>query len=1087
MLRRRALLALLLCAGAGISVSAVTRQVKAEDEHIGSNSGITTYGDEDVPINASTFPDEAFRNIVKDKYDSNKDNVLSKSERNTRTMYLYKCGISDLKGIEHFENLQELTCNANSITYLDLRKNTNLQKINCGANKLTTLDVSMLSELKELSCGNDQMSSLNIRNLKKLTYLWCGSCNLSNLDISTNTALEWVCAPSAKLTSLNTGNNPNLVDIYVSHNWNLTTLDVRNNKKLKTLNCACCSISSLDISQNTLLEDVQIDSNKISSFSVTHLPNLRVYRCSGNKLGYIDVSNNPELAEFYCYGTGISELNLYNNTKLKDLRVSDNSLSELDVSRTASLEYLSCCRNQLHTLKLGNLNKLRTLYCESNNLGSIELGSSPYMKQLLQTQSSSSDTYRSYTATIDNLRCTLQCDNGLNISLESSYGTPMTSGYGAVLPDGDYIIANAGSSNKNMLCFMDIYGGDCPAADGSNVSIWSGEEPGPHDIWTITYDNGFYTIRQKGTSMYLNVEESTAPDMYLHVGANVEVRKKDTPQKWAICMNSANDKGYRVQAQYNGYSLDLENGSVNNLTNIRTWFANDGTAETWLFIPYKPSQPVANGRYMIKSALGSNWEMDVYGNSGNIDDKTNVQLYEDDALNQFNSFDLKKLDNGYYKILHAASGKALTVNDGTSKYCENIYVATDRDLLCQQWAIRRVGNGYSLVARSSGLVVDVQGGVASNAANICQYPHTGNPNQIWTFVNAEYKVTYNANGGSGAPASQIKYYKNALTLSSTRPTRAGCTFLGWAASSTATTATYQPGATYSTDKAVTLYAVWKVNTVGVPSGVKAATASSTSVKVSWNAVAGASGYEVYRATSSNGTYSKLGEVTTTSRKCPGLKPGTTYYFKVRAFIELNGKKTYSQYSSVVSATPKLSAPASLRVTARTTTSVTIAWNAVTGAEGYEVYRATSANGTYSKLGEVTTTSRKCPGLNSGKKYYFKVRAYVVVDGAKKYSAYSTVVDAVTRIATPTVKIASSTSTSVTLSWNKVTGATGYEVYRSTSANGTYSLCGSVTTTSRKCPGLSSGKTYYFKVRAYVEIGGVKYYGDYSNVVSKTVK
>ena len=82
----------------------------------------------------------------------------------------------------------------------------------------------------------------------------------------------------------------------------------------------------------------------------------------------------------------------------------------------------------------------------------------------------------------------------------------------------------------------------------------------------------------------------------------------------------------------------------------------------------------------------------------------------------------------------------------------------------------------------------------------------------------QYTVTYNANGGSGAPAAQIKVEGTALTLATAKPTRTGYTFKGWATSATATTAQYQPGASYSADSAVTLYAVWNKDVVE-PTGV----------------------------------------------------------------------------------------------------------------------------------------------------------------------------------------------------------------------------------------------------------------------------
>lgn len=76
---------------------------------------------------------------------------------------------------------------------------------------------------------------------------------------------------------------------------------------------------------------------------------------------------------------------------------------------------------------------------------------------------------------------------------------------------------------------------------------------------------------------------------------------------------------------------------------------------------------------------------------------------------------------------------------------------------------------------------------------------------------ATYTVSYDANGGSGAPGSQTKTQDVTLTLSSTKPTRSGYTFLGWATSASATSATYQPGGSYTANASVTLYAVWSCN------------------------------------------------------------------------------------------------------------------------------------------------------------------------------------------------------------------------------------------------------------------------------------
>lgn len=73
-----------------------------------------------------------------------------------------------------------------------------------------------------------------------------------------------------------------------------------------------------------------------------------------------------------------------------------------------------------------------------------------------------------------------------------------------------------------------------------------------------------------------------------------------------------------------------------------------------------------------------------------------------------------------------------------------------------------------------------------------------------------YAISYNANGGSGAPSAQTKTHDVALTLSSTKPTRTNYTFVGWSKSSTATVATYSPGDSFTENATTTLYAVWSL-------------------------------------------------------------------------------------------------------------------------------------------------------------------------------------------------------------------------------------------------------------------------------------
>ena len=269
-----------------------------------------------------------------------------------------------------------------------------------------------------------------------------------------------------------------------------------------------------------------------------------------------------------------------------------------------------------------------------------------------------------------------------------------------------------------------------------------------------------------------------------------------------------------------------------------------------------------------------------------------------------------------------------------------------------------------------------------------------------------------------------------------------------------------------------------------PTIVSVSPTSNNYVRVYWNGVLNASGYEVYRATSASGPFTLLGSVTEISRSCGNLTSGKKYYFKVRAYTEFEGKKLYSGFSKVMSGVTPFKAPANVKAVATSNTYARVSWDAVSGASGYEVYRSSYESGTYTLLGSVTETSRSCGNLTSGKMWYFKVRAYVVIDGTKYFGDFSSPISIVTPLKAPSgVRAQATSNTYARVYWEEVPGATWYEVYRSTSLNGTYTLLGEVNDLSRSCGNLTSGKKYYFKVRAYSAVRGMRYYGDFSSPVS----
>ena len=162
-----------------------------------------------------------------------------------------------------------------------------------------------------------------------------------------------------------------------------------------------------------------------------------------------------------------------------------------------------------------------------------------------------------------------------------------------------------------------------------------------------------------------------------------------------------------------------------------------------------------------------------------------------DTINVYVTVDTKPS----YTVSFDANGGTGAPSSQTKYFNENLTLSSTKP----------TRSGYTFVGwgTSSGdTSVDYYaGGTYTQNANITLYA-------IWKENVKTYTVTFDANGGTGAPASQTKYHNQVLELSSTIPKRSGYTFLGWSTSSTATSASYLAGSSFTTDANTTLYAVW---------------------------------------------------------------------------------------------------------------------------------------------------------------------------------------------------------------------------------------------------------------------------------------
>ncbi|MCC8101471.1 MAG: fibronectin type III domain-containing protein [Clostridiales bacterium] len=162
--------------------------------------------------------------------------------------------------------------------------------------------------------------------------------------------------------------------------------------------------------------------------------------------------------------------------------------------------------------------------------------------------------------------------------------------------------------------------------------------------------------------------------------------------------------------------------------------------------------------------------------------------------------------------------------------------------------------------------------------------------------------------------------------------------------------------------------------------------------------------------------------------------------------------------------------------------ISLSWNSVSGANGYQIFQYDSTSKTWTLVQTTSRTYAEVENLTSAKRYKFKVRAYSVSGSSKTYGTKSDTLAAYTEpdeVKGLTAKVTSDST--VTLTWNKVARATKYQVYMYDSAKGKYVRKTTVSGTSTVITGLSSGTTYKFKVRAYkTGSDNIKYYGDFSD-------
>ena len=240
-----------------------------------------------------------------------------------------------------------------------------------------------------------------------------------------------------------------------------------------------------------------------------------------------------------------------------------------------------------------------------------------------------------------------------------------------------------------------------------------------------------------------------------------------------------------------------------------------------------------------------------------------------------------------------------------------------------------------------------------------------------------------------------------------------------------------------------------------PSGLSVSN-TIASLTLKWNAVTDATGYEIYRA-GTDGKYSKITTVTSTSYVDTNVKNNTQYSYKIKAY----NIACTSAFSTAASLKKTQISVSNLKADANGS-KVQLSWTGgVTGAEGYVIYRRTEG-GSYDEIGR-TAGNTYSDTISAGIKYYYAVAVY---SGSRTEDKCPEV--GVMYLAEPAVTGASNITSGVQVKWSKVTGATGYIVYHKGAGKGWARIADikDGSTVNYTDTTAASGTTYTYTVRAY---------------------
>lgn len=301
-----------------------------------------------------------------------------------------------------------------------------------------------------------------------------------------------------------------------------------------------------------------------------------------------------------------------------------------------------------------------------------------------------------------------------------------------VLADGTYNIQSL--VNPNYV--LDIYGGY--TTNGANVQLYRSNDT-EAQLFKVTHDSQGYVT-------FTNVKSGKVLDVY---GGT----KKNNQNIWQFSSNGSRAQKWIVKPDGNGYViisaldsnyvLDLSTGKAINSSNIQLYTYCGSNAQRWKFsklvsktdklnsLAQSNKNVLADGTYVISTALSSNYVLDVYG--GYTWNKANVQLFAKNGTDA-QAFKVTHDSQGYVTFTNVNSGKVLDVAGSRAGNNANVQQYSLDGSRAQKWVVQKNGSGYTIIsALDPNFVLDLSGALVMNGRNIGLYQNNGSKAQQWNF------------------------------------------------------------------------------------------------------------------------------------------------------------------------------------------------------------------------------------------------------------------------------------------------------------------------------------------------------------------